>query len=104
MTEEERTAAAMTLWHDEKGLATTIIVLGWLAKVYICIWLMGPGAPESDDFSSFTLQPCYIHTPFTYGKARIVPFPSHELPTRTPHQQLLDLPPLRLVMMRMMIL
>lgn len=33
MTEEERTAAAMALWHDEQSLATTIIVLGWLTKV-----------------------------------------------------------------------
>lgn len=34
MTEEQRTAAAMALWKDEQGLATIIIVLGWLAKFY----------------------------------------------------------------------
>lgn len=33
MTQVEREQAAMMLWKDEKGLATAVIVLGWLAKV-----------------------------------------------------------------------
>lgn len=33
MTQVEREQAAMGLWSDEKGLASTVIVLGWLAKV-----------------------------------------------------------------------
>ncbi|KAH9933336.1 Inositolphosphorylceramide synthase subunit Kei1-domain-containing protein [Fomitopsis serialis] len=39
MTEEERVQAAMTLWHAEKGLATGVIVLGWLAKFYFAALL-----------------------------------------------------------------
>ena len=33
MTQAEREQAAMQLWSEEKGLATAVIVLGWLAKV-----------------------------------------------------------------------
>ncbi len=33
MTAEERTEAATALWKSEKGMATTFIVVGWLAKV-----------------------------------------------------------------------
>jgi len=39
MTEEERVQAAMTLWQAEKGLATGVIVLGWLAKFYFAALL-----------------------------------------------------------------
>ncbi|KAH9840119.1 Inositolphosphorylceramide synthase subunit Kei1-domain-containing protein, partial [Rhodofomes roseus] len=34
MTEAERQQAAITLWHEEKGIATAVIVLGWLVKFY----------------------------------------------------------------------
>ena len=33
MTDEERAAAAMTIWNAEKGIASAMIVVGWLAKV-----------------------------------------------------------------------
>lgn len=33
MTDEERKQAAQLIWNKEKGLASTILVLGWLAKV-----------------------------------------------------------------------
>ena len=33
MTDEERAFAAMSLWNHEKGMATTVIVLGWISKV-----------------------------------------------------------------------
>ncbi|CCM02557.1 uncharacterized protein FIBRA_04660 [Fibroporia radiculosa] len=39
MTEEEREAAAMIIWSEEKGLATAVIVLGWVAKFYFAMLL-----------------------------------------------------------------
>ena len=33
MTQQEREFAAMELWNHEKGTATAVIVLGWMAKV-----------------------------------------------------------------------
>ena len=33
MTDEERTAAAMRIWNKEKGLAATVLIFGWCAKV-----------------------------------------------------------------------
>lgn len=33
MTQEQREQAAMEIWDEEKGLATAVIVLGWLVKV-----------------------------------------------------------------------
>jgi hypothetical protein len=33
MTDEERKQAAQLIWNKEKGLASTILVLGWLSKV-----------------------------------------------------------------------
>lgn len=33
MSEEERVAAAMSIWNAEKGIATAMLVLGWLLKV-----------------------------------------------------------------------
>ncbi|EPT00936.1 hypothetical protein FOMPIDRAFT_1121571 [Fomitopsis schrenkii] len=39
MTQVEREQAAMMLWKDEKGLATAVIVLGWLAKFYFAALL-----------------------------------------------------------------
>lgn len=33
MTDEERAAAAMTLWNAEKGIASAMIIIGWIAKV-----------------------------------------------------------------------
>ncbi|KAH9943831.1 Inositolphosphorylceramide synthase subunit Kei1-domain-containing protein [Amylocystis lapponica] len=34
MTDAERFDAAMSIWHAEKGRATAVIVIGWLAKIY----------------------------------------------------------------------
>jgi len=39
MTAEERVEAATELWNDEKGLATAVIVAGWLAKIYFALLL-----------------------------------------------------------------
>ncbi|PCH44422.1 DUF1753-domain-containing protein [Wolfiporia cocos MD-104 SS10] len=39
MTAEERERAAMTIWSEEKGLATAVIVLGWLVKFYFAALL-----------------------------------------------------------------
>ncbi|KAI0708804.1 Inositolphosphorylceramide synthase subunit Kei1-domain-containing protein [Cerioporus squamosus] len=39
MTDEERAAAAMTIWNAEKGIATSMIVMGWLAKIYFAVLL-----------------------------------------------------------------
>ncbi|KAI0358024.1 DUF1753-domain-containing protein [Trametes cingulata] len=39
MTDEERAAAAMTIWNAEKGIASTMIVIGWLAKIYFAALL-----------------------------------------------------------------
>ena len=33
MSEEERVAAAMSIWNAEKGIATAMLVVGWLLKV-----------------------------------------------------------------------
>lgn len=33
MTDEERTAAAMTIWKKEKGTAAAVIIVGWCIKV-----------------------------------------------------------------------
>ncbi|KAL5492447.1 hypothetical protein ACEPAI_3894 [Sanghuangporus weigelae] len=37
MTDEERTAAAMRIWNKEKGLAATVLIFGWCAKVYFAL-------------------------------------------------------------------
>ncbi|KAF7794272.1 hypothetical protein EIP86_005405 [Pleurotus ostreatoroseus] len=37
MTSDARSEAAMALWKREKGMATTVIVLGWLAKIYFAL-------------------------------------------------------------------
>lgn len=39
MTDVERVMAAMTIWDEEKGRATAVIVLGWLAKFYFAALL-----------------------------------------------------------------
>jgi len=39
MTEEERVQAAMTIWDQEKGMATAVIVLGWVVKIYFAALL-----------------------------------------------------------------
>ncbi|KAH9893504.1 DUF1753-domain-containing protein [Cubamyces lactineus] len=39
MTDEERAAAAMTIWNAEKGIASAMIVVGWLAKIYFAALL-----------------------------------------------------------------
>ncbi|KAL6307229.1 Inositolphosphorylceramide synthase subunit Kei1-domain-containing protein, partial [Sparassis latifolia] len=39
MTELERVDAAMAIWDEEKGRATAVIVLGWLAKFYFAALL-----------------------------------------------------------------
>ncbi|KAI1793506.1 Inositolphosphorylceramide synthase subunit Kei1-domain-containing protein [Ganoderma leucocontextum] len=39
MTAEERAEAAMTLWHAEKGLATAMIIMGWILKIYFAALL-----------------------------------------------------------------
>ncbi|KAI0955186.1 hypothetical protein AcW1_006844 [Taiwanofungus camphoratus] len=39
MTESERVAAATSIWNEEKGTATAVIVLGWLAKIYFAALL-----------------------------------------------------------------
>ena len=44
MTAQERAAAAMTIWNAEKGIATAMIVMGWILKVRIpiCIQTVPP--------------------------------------------------------------
>ena len=37
MTAQERAAAAMTIWNAEKGIATAMIVMGWILKVCIIV-------------------------------------------------------------------
>ncbi|EKM50494.1 uncharacterized protein PHACADRAFT_263813 [Phanerochaete carnosa HHB-10118-sp] len=37
MTDAERAAAAGVLWNEEKGLAATVIILGWLSKFYFAL-------------------------------------------------------------------
>ncbi|KAH8104047.1 DUF1753-domain-containing protein [Cristinia sonorae] len=37
MTQQEREVAAMDLWNHEKGTATAVIVIGWLAKIYFAL-------------------------------------------------------------------
>ncbi|GJE91234.1 hypothetical protein PsYK624_073830 [Phanerochaete sordida] len=37
MTEAERAAAAGVLWDQEKGTAATVIILGWLSKIYFAL-------------------------------------------------------------------
>ncbi|EJF64091.1 Inositolphosphorylceramide synthase subunit Kei1-domain-containing protein [Dichomitus squalens] len=39
MTAEERAAAAMTIWNAEKGIATAMIVMGWVLKIYFAVLL-----------------------------------------------------------------
>ncbi|KAJ3522893.1 hypothetical protein NM688_g8806 [Phlebia brevispora] len=39
MTDEERREAAMSIWKEEKSMATTFIVLGWIAKIYFALLL-----------------------------------------------------------------
>ncbi|RDX48166.1 DUF1753-domain-containing protein [Lentinus brumalis] len=39
MTAEERATAAMTIWNAEKGIATSMIVMGWLVKIYFAVLL-----------------------------------------------------------------
>ena len=34
MTHEERVAAAQLIWNKEKGLAATVLIAGWLSKIY----------------------------------------------------------------------
>ena len=46
MTEEERVAAAMSIWNTEKGLATAMLVIGWLLKV--CLFSCRCSVPRSD--------------------------------------------------------
>ena len=38
MTAEERARAAQTIWNDEKGMATAVIVIGWLCKVRLPLY------------------------------------------------------------------
>ncbi len=37
MTADERAEAAMTIWNAEKGLATAMIIMGWIVKVRISL-------------------------------------------------------------------
>ncbi|KAI0630830.1 DUF1753-domain-containing protein [Trametes polyzona] len=39
MTDEERAAAAMTIWNAEKGVASAMIIIGWIAKIYFAALL-----------------------------------------------------------------
>jgi len=39
MTDVQLAAAANILWHEEKGVAATVIVLSWLAKIYFALLL-----------------------------------------------------------------
>ncbi|KAI0047856.1 DUF1753-domain-containing protein, partial [Auriscalpium vulgare] len=39
MSDAERAAAAEQIWGQEKGLALTIIILGWLSKIYFALLL-----------------------------------------------------------------
>ncbi|KAI0820298.1 DUF1753-domain-containing protein [Trametes gibbosa] len=39
MTDQERATAAMTIWNAEKGIASAMIIIGWLAKIYFAALL-----------------------------------------------------------------
>ncbi|KAI0766695.1 DUF1753-domain-containing protein [Trametes elegans] len=39
MTDEERAAAAMSIWNAEKGVASAMLVIGWIAKIYFAALL-----------------------------------------------------------------
>lgn len=39
ITEAQRAASALQLWNQEKALAASVIVIGWLFKVYFCLLL-----------------------------------------------------------------
>ncbi|KZV92367.1 DUF1753-domain-containing protein, partial [Exidia glandulosa HHB12029] len=37
LTDEEREIAAMQIWNKEKGFAMTLIIVGWLAKIFFAL-------------------------------------------------------------------
>lgn len=37
MTDEERAIAAQAIWNQEKGFAASVLVIGWLIKIYFTI-------------------------------------------------------------------
>ncbi|KAI0060722.1 DUF1753-domain-containing protein [Artomyces pyxidatus] len=63
MSDEQRAAAAELIWGQEKGLALTIIILGWLSKIYFAALLysyahhLRRGTYRSLPLSRSTLQP-----------------------------------------------
>ena len=52
MTEAQRVAAAEDIWGREKGIAATIIVLGWLSKVRSRAYIIIPCSPASHNKTS----------------------------------------------------
>ncbi|CAL1715245.1 unnamed protein product [Somion occarium] len=67
MSEEERVYAAMRMWDHEKGMATTVIVLGWIAKIYFALLLYS--------YASHLRKGSYRSLPYTRQ-----PLPSHYQP------------------------
>jgi cbb3-type cytochrome oxidase subunit 3 len=38
LTDEQRTAAALAIWNQEKGTAAAIIIISWMSKVCNARW------------------------------------------------------------------
>ena len=81
MTQAEREQAAMMLWSDEKGLATAVIVLGWLAKVRPT--RSHKHCPTQDRRSSSTSPLSSTRMLSISGRALTAPFPVHGRPQRS---------------------
>ena len=77
MTDEERAAAAMTIWNAEKGIATSMIVLGWLAKVRAALPAVQPNLTWFSHMCYRSIsQPCCTPTPFICARAHTALFPT----------------------------
>lgn len=82
MTESERVAAATSIWNEEKGTATAVIVLGWLAKVRTHVSTIQI-CRTSKCFTAliifsfrYTSQPYFTPMQFTSAKALTAPSPA----------------------------
>lgn len=87
MTAEERATAAMTIWNAEKGIATAMIVMGWIVKVCIhSTFCFVPVLTHVAMCDRYISRLCCIHTPFTCARARTdrCLIPVHILQTAPP--------------------
>ncbi|KAL4250883.1 hypothetical protein ABKN59_008710 [Abortiporus biennis] len=98
MTEEERAYAAMEIWNEEKGTATTIIILGWLAKIYFALLLysyaihLRKGSYRSLPYTRVSSSPHHQHSASYGGTSALANIPDEEeevedfyrLPVRAP--------------------